>query len=75
MSAHPPVFYGWIVAACACAVMLLTYGAQSDHNGNYFVAFLGGTVINTVVVFLFALARPPCRKGTTHRTSVLPNSL
>ena len=39
MSARPSFFYGWIVAACACAVMLLAYGAQYSF-GVFFSAML-----------------------------------
>lgn len=39
MSARPPVFYGWIVAMCACLVMFLTYGAQYSF-GVFFSAML-----------------------------------
>jgi MFS family permease len=67
--------FSFAMGSLTSALGPVTMGLAADYTGNYFVAFLGGTVINTVVVFLFALARPPCRKGATHHTSVLPNSL
>lgn len=39
MSSHAQVFYGWTVVACACAVMLLTYGAQYSF-GVFFTPML-----------------------------------
>lgn len=39
MKARLPIFYGWIVAGCACIVLLLAYGAQYSF-GVFFVAML-----------------------------------
>ncbi len=36
-------------------------GWVADHTGQYVLAFLGGTLINAIVVCLFVLAKPPCR--------------
>jgi MFS family permease len=37
-------------------------GFVADQTGQYALAFLGGTVVNSLVVFLFLLAHPPVRK-------------
>jgi hypothetical protein len=37
-------------------------GWVADQTGQYTLAFLGGTVVNGLVVLLFTLARSPARQ-------------
>jgi MFS family permease len=46
-SALGPVAMGWV----------------ADETGRYMLAFLGGTVVNSLAVLLFTLARPPVRSA------------
>jgi MFS transporter, OFA family, oxalate/formate antiporter len=46
-SALGPVVMGWV----------------ADQTGHYTVAFLGGAVVNSLVVLLFTLVRPPVRSA------------
>ena len=48
---------GCVPSALGPAVM----GWVADHTGQYMWAFLGGTVVNSLVVLLFILARPPAQ--------------
>jgi hypothetical protein len=40
----------------------MVVGWVADQTGQYPLAFLGGTVVNSPVVLLFILARPPVRQ-------------
>jgi cyanate permease len=49
---------GSVTSAIGPVVM----GSVADQTGQYTLAFLGGAVVNSLVVLLFTLARPPVRQ-------------
>jgi MFS family permease len=55
---------GSVTSAIGPVVM----GAVADQTGQYRLAFLGGTVVNSLVVLLFMLARPPVRQPAAGST-------
>jgi cyanate permease len=62
------------MGSLASAVGPTAMGWVADHTGYYFLAFLGGTVINTLVIFLFMFAKPPHRPPRAPLASVPPAS-
>lgn len=62
------------MGSLASAVGPTAMGWVADHTGHYFLAFLGGTVINTLVIFLLMFAKPPHRPTRAPLASVPPAS-
>lgn len=55
--------FGFAMGGLPSAIGPTAMGLVADQTGHYLLAFLGGTVINTIVVGLFILATPPARVG------------
>jgi MFS family permease len=54
--------FSFALGSITSALGPMVMGSVADQTGQYPLAFLGGTVVNSLVVLLFTLARPPVRK-------------
>lgn len=54
--------FSFALGSVASALGPMVMGSVADQTSQYTLAFFGGTVVNSLGVLLFTLARPPVRK-------------